>query len=87
MVAPYAYNGRQWLGYDDETSVRAKVDYIKQHGLAGAMVWSIDTDDHRGFCTGKKFPIIATIDEELYGEVPTGSTTTPRPQTSTTTSR
>lgn len=75
-MAPYAFNGRQWLGYEDEKSVVTKVQYIKDNGLAGAMVWSIDTDDFHGFCTGKKFGLIATIDEALYGQVPTGPPTT-----------
>lgn len=25
--------------------------YIKDHGLAGAMIWSLDTDDFSGFCS------------------------------------
>jgi len=57
------------------------------------MIWSIDTDDFHGFCSNgnKKFGIIATIAETLFGSIPTGaptiaSTATPtRPMTTTTT--
>ncbi|KAK3862991.1 hypothetical protein Pcinc_031195 [Petrolisthes cinctipes] len=51
MVSPYTYSGRQWCGYDDPTSAAVKAHYIKNHGLAGAMVWSLDTDDFSGYCS------------------------------------
>ena len=70
MVAPYAINGRKWLGFDDETSVRTKAQYILDEGYGGGMVWSIDTDDFQGFCTGKKFGLISTIKEVLLGNSP-----------------
>ena len=70
VVAPYAINGGKWLGYDDEESVRIKSQYILDQGYGGGMVWSIDTDDFHGFCTGKKFGLIATIKEVLRGSQP-----------------
>ena len=70
VVAPYAINGGKWLGYDDEESVRIKSQYILNQGYGGGMVWSIDTDDFHGFCTGKKFGLIATIKEVLQGSQP-----------------
>jgi chitinase len=45
IVAPYAFNGRNWIGYDDEESIRSKSQYILDMDLAGAMFWAIDTDD------------------------------------------
>ena len=62
-VAPYAVNGENWLGFDDEESIRIKSEYIKQQGFAGGMVWSIDTDDFHGFCTGTKFGLTHMIAE------------------------
>ena len=70
--------------YGWSQSVSSKTQYLKELGLGGAMVWSIDTDDFHGFCTGKKFGIIATIREVLFdGHFPTGSPTTSPPMTST----
>ena len=63
MVAPYAVKGNNWLSLDDEESIRVKSEYIKQEGFAGGMVWSIDTDDFWGFCTGTKFGLTHTIAE------------------------
>ena len=54
-------------------------------GLGGGMVWSIDTEDFQGFCSGKKFPLLNVIDEVLNGgpqtstpdwTTPTGASTT-----------
>ena len=61
VVAPYAFNGGKWLGFDDEESVRIKSQYILDEGYGGGMVWSIDTDDFQGFCTGKKFGLIGNV--------------------------
>lgn len=44
---PYAFNGNQWVGYDDKNSVTEKVNYALSNDLAGCMFWSIETDDFR----------------------------------------
>ena len=46
-AGPYAYKGNQWVGYDTPAAIRAKVDYVAQKGLGGAMVWDLSTDDFR----------------------------------------
>lgn len=40
QVVPYAYSNNEWVGYDDAESLRAKVQFIKQKGVAGAMFWA-----------------------------------------------
>lgn len=44
--APYLFNKdtKHFITYDDEESVKIKCDYIKDHGLAGAMFWTYFSD-------------------------------------------
>jgi len=62
--APYAYNGPYWIGYDDEESMRVKAKFINFLDIAGAMVWSIDTDDFKGGNT-HAFPLLHAIHDGL----------------------
>ena len=39
-----ALNGT-WISYDDPQSVRAKVDYMREHNLGGVIIWEIGADD------------------------------------------
>lgn len=44
--APYLFNqeGRIFVTYDDEQSVKAKCNYALQKGMGGVMFWEYDTD-------------------------------------------
>ncbi|KZC06560.1 putative chitinase 3, partial [Dufourea novaeangliae] len=61
---PYCYKGNQWISYDDVESIREKAEYVKNHNLGGAMVWSMDTDDFAGKC-GPKHPLLNVINNVL----------------------
>ncbi|XP_063919537.1 acidic mammalian chitinase-like [Zophobas morio] len=50
MKVPYMYEDTFWIGYDNEESVAAKVQYAKDNNLAGVFIWSVETDDLYGFC-------------------------------------
>ncbi|XP_050394203.2 chitotriosidase-1 [Patella vulgata] len=62
----YAVSGDQWIGYDDEQSIREKVCYVKSNGYGGVMVWSLDLDDFIGICPGGQlYPLLNAINDEL----------------------
>ncbi|CAG9854034.1 unnamed protein product [Phyllotreta striolata] len=54
----------QWVGFEDVTSVKLKVQYANKNKLGGIMVFSLDYDDFRGIC-GSKYPLLTTINKYL----------------------
>uniref|UniRef100_A0A8D8USC8 Probable chitinase 3 n=1 Tax=Cacopsylla melanoneura TaxID=428564 RepID=A0A8D8USC8_9HEMI len=62
---PFAYRDDQWVGFDDERSLKMKMDWLKEDGYGGIMVWSVDMDDFRGQCGSGKYPLISTMKNEL----------------------
>ena len=43
---PWAYNGSTFISYDDEESMGAKMQYIRNKGLGGAMIWELSQDNN-----------------------------------------
>lgn len=66
---PYAYNEYQWVGFDNVKSLTEKAEYVKTHGLGGAMVWSIETDDFQGAC-GEEYALLKTLNHVLRNGPP-----------------
>jgi len=72
---PYEYMDRYWMGYDDTQSLAIKTNYALQMGLAGAMVWSVDTDDFSGYCGTGTYPLLNSIVAALGNTIPTAGPT------------
>eukprot|EP00897_Mesotaenium_endlicherianum_P009418 jgi/Mesen1/8504/ME000480S07853 len=41
----YAYKGKQWVGYDNNSTIAAKAKYAQKNGLGGYFFWAIDLDN------------------------------------------
>ncbi|OWK05469.1 OVGP1 [Cervus elaphus hippelaphus] len=55
QYVPYAFKGKEWVGYDDAISFSYK-------HFGGAMVWTLDLDDVTGaFCGTGPFPLVYTL--------------------------
>ncbi|XP_055699414.1 acidic mammalian chitinase-like isoform X1 [Phlebotomus papatasi] len=61
----YSYNDDQWVSYDDAETVAVKSRYAKTEGLAGVMIWTIDTDDFHGDCNKQAFPLLLAVNKAL----------------------
>jgi len=66
-IGPYAYQGNQWVGYDDVAMIRKKSEYVVQNGFGGAMIWALDLDDFRNRCGCEPHPLLRTINRVLRG--------------------
>lgn len=64
---PIAIADDQWIGFDDERSIREKMKYIIENNYAGSMIWTVDMDDFHGDCAGIKYPLITIMGEMLLG--------------------
>ena len=42
--ASFLYNGDIWISYDNEESIKIKIDYVKSNRLGGIMVWEYSHD-------------------------------------------
>lgn len=62
---PYTYKDQEWIGYDNQASVKIKAEYAKSKGLGGVLVGSIDRDDVNNYCGEGKYPLMRAIKEVL----------------------
>ncbi|KAJ9590785.1 hypothetical protein L9F63_016171 [Diploptera punctata] len=60
----YAYKGNQWISYDDEAVLEAKAQYVLDKGLAGIMMYSLESDDFGGNCD-TAYPLLTAINKGL----------------------
>ncbi|XP_076043180.1 chitinase 7 [Oratosquilla oratoria] len=69
MQVPYMIKDSLWVGFDDERSIRNKMNFIIKNGYGGAMIWTLDMDDFTGTACGNgvKFPLIGIMSEMLLG--------------------
>lgn len=45
-VSTYSYAGINWIGFDDTTSIKNKVQFAKAEGLGGYFFWALGQDNN-----------------------------------------
>ncbi|XP_059806631.1 acidic mammalian chitinase-like [Hypanus sabinus] len=66
QMVPYAYKGKDWVGYDNPKSYEIKIKWLKENQIGGAMVWTLSLDDFSGtFCHQGRYPLISKLHSEL----------------------
>lgn len=61
---PYLYKGKEWVSFESQESVMEKAKLIKDYGLRGAMIYSLNSDDYLGVCQlhgNEKFPLSQSV--------------------------
>ena len=56
----WAYDGTTFWSYDDSETLIEKMHYVRDQGLGGAMIWSMDGDTANG-------ELISAVNQGLYG--------------------
>ena len=59
----------KWAGFDDARRFEHKVRFLKQAGLGGAMLFTLDNDDHCNDCAQGRFPLLSVINRHLNKNV------------------
>ena len=67
--APYMFNGPYWIGYDDEVSIAKKAEYVNCRDFGGAMIWSLDTDDFKGYNSDMPYPLLQVRINSSYDQL------------------
>ena len=62
----YMHKGKEWVSYEDEQSVEAKVNYANVERLAGLAINNLAYDDFAGSCnSSNRFPLLRRVKEKL----------------------
>lgn len=70
---PYATDSKQWVGFDDVTTVTLKTKYAINAGYGGIAAWTVDLDDFTNRCCLESFPLLRAINRAM------GRLNTPEP--------
>ncbi len=68
---PYKVKGNYFLSFDNERSIEAKAQYIKDQGLAGVIVWQVfgDMTDMTSSTSGTKLIFCANTKSKLVNKI------------------
>lgn len=61
----YAYKGDQWVSIEDEATVRAKANYVRENRFFGVALYSLEHDDVSNMCGDGSYPLLNTVRDAL----------------------
>ncbi|XP_055372783.1 acidic mammalian chitinase-like [Condylostylus longicornis] len=61
---PYAFKDDQWVGFENERSLKFKAKYVIDKNLGGVSIFDILDDDVKGLC-GEKYPLLKALHNHL----------------------
>nr|AWU67220.1 putative chitinase [Crangon crangon] len=64
-LVPFAYRDTFWVGYEDQDSLKIKMEYLRNMGFGGVMNWELTTDDFSGYCGEGTWPLLNTLNDSL----------------------
>ena len=81
-VGVYASRKSLWVTFDDSQTAKVKAGYVEKNGFGGIVVAGIGNDDFHGDCSGKRFPVLYSVNQGLGRDPsitppPVGSTVGP----------
>lgn len=61
-MVPYAFNGHDWISFENELSINYKANWARAHRFGGVMLFSLNVDDYTFECPlGRAFPLHSTV--------------------------
>ncbi|CAO4364239.1 unnamed protein product [Caenorhabditis nigoni] len=63
---PYTWDGRKFFTFENERSVREKMEYAKEHNIGGIVIWVIDQDDDRSTLLNVVYSVFMRTSEEIF---------------------
>jgi GH18 family chitinase len=60
----------KFVSYDDEKSIRSKIEFIRQRGVGGAIIWELSGAHFREAAKGEKDPLLQAVKREVWGGEP-----------------
>lgn len=63
------YGNNHWISYEDTDSVAQKASLVKEYGLGGVMVWSLEKDDYTNRCGTCPFTLMRAINNAVGRQI------------------
>lgn len=58
----------KFISFDDERSVKSKIEYVRNKGIGGTIIWEIGGAHLRDNPDGEKDPLLQSVKREVWGE-------------------